>query len=139
MYTAISQTRNINIEASSRLLDTTSTEKRSYQYNKLFYTFISLPILRRSISKQVIISSLHYSCFLNEFSDIITIKGPSCRNTSRRSYHLTPANSFWSVGRPHLIGCCGSVPMDLTLLGSIQPHSSTVLPRGTNAGAAGGC
>ena len=40
MYTAIAQTRNINIEASSRLLDTTSTEKRSYQYNKLFYTFI---------------------------------------------------------------------------------------------------
>ena len=35
MYTAIAQTRNINIEASSLLLDTTSTEKRSYQYNKL--------------------------------------------------------------------------------------------------------
>ena len=74
MYTAIAQTRNINSEASSLLLRTTSTEKRSYQYNKLFYTFISLPILRRSISKQVIISSLHYSCLLNEFSDIITIE-----------------------------------------------------------------
>jgi len=35
MYTAIAQTRNINIEASSLVLDTTSTEKRSYQYNKL--------------------------------------------------------------------------------------------------------
>jgi len=35
MYTAIAKTRNINIEASSPLLDTTSTEKRSYQYNKL--------------------------------------------------------------------------------------------------------
>jgi len=35
MYTAIGQTRNINIEASSLLLDTKSTEKRSYQYNKL--------------------------------------------------------------------------------------------------------
>jgi len=35
MYTAIAQTRNINIEASSVLLDTTGTEKRSYQYNKL--------------------------------------------------------------------------------------------------------
>jgi len=35
MYTAIAQTRNINIDASSLLLDTTSTEKRSYQYNKL--------------------------------------------------------------------------------------------------------
>jgi len=35
MYTAIAQTRNINIEASSLLLDTTRTEKRSYPYNKL--------------------------------------------------------------------------------------------------------
>ena len=74
MYTAIAQKRNINIEASSRLLRTTSMEKRSYQYNKLFYTFILLPILRRSISKQTIISSLPYSCLLIEFSDIITIK-----------------------------------------------------------------
>jgi len=74
MYTAIAQTRNINIEASSLLLRTTSREKRSYQYNKLFYTFISLPILRRSILKRVIISSLHYSCLLHEFSDIVTIK-----------------------------------------------------------------
>jgi len=73
MYTAIAQTRNITIEASSLLLETTSTEKRSYQYNKLFYTFISLPVLRRSIPKRIIISSLHYSCLLNEFSDIITI------------------------------------------------------------------
>jgi len=74
MYTAIAQTRKINIKASSRLLDTTSPEKRSYEYNKLFYTFILLPILGRSISKQTIISSLHYSCLLKEFSDIITIK-----------------------------------------------------------------
>jgi len=35
MYTAIAQTRNINIKASSLLLDTGGTEKRSYQYNKL--------------------------------------------------------------------------------------------------------
>jgi len=35
MYTAIALTRNINIEASSQLLETTSTEKRFYQYNKL--------------------------------------------------------------------------------------------------------
>jgi len=35
MYTAIAQTRNINIAASLLLLDTTSTEKRSYQYNML--------------------------------------------------------------------------------------------------------
>jgi len=74
MYTAIAQTRNINIEASSRLLDTPRTEKRSYHYNKLFYTFISLPILPRSISKLTIISSLYYSCLLNKFSNIIMIK-----------------------------------------------------------------
>jgi len=35
MYTVIAQTRNINIEPSSMLLKRTSTEKRSYQYNKL--------------------------------------------------------------------------------------------------------
>jgi len=35
MYTAIAQMRNIYIEASSLLLRKTSTEKRSYQYNKL--------------------------------------------------------------------------------------------------------
>jgi len=39
MYTAISQTRNINIEASLLLLETTSVEKRSYEYNK-FLLFI---------------------------------------------------------------------------------------------------
>ena len=40
MYTTIAQTRNINIEASSLLLETTSTEKRSYQYNK-FYLIVT--------------------------------------------------------------------------------------------------
>ena len=34
MDTAIAQTRDINIEASSLLLDTTGMHKRSYQYNK---------------------------------------------------------------------------------------------------------
>jgi len=51
---------------------------------------------------------------------------------------IYPANSFWSVGRPQHIRCCGSVPMDLILLGSTQLHSRTVLSRRTNAGAAGG-
>ena len=53
MYTAIAQTRNINIEESSLLLDTTSTEKRSYQYNKLatvLYRFQYLHDLYRSES-----------------------------------------------------------------------------------------
>jgi len=35
MYTVIAQTRNIHIELSSPQLATISTEKRSYQYNKL--------------------------------------------------------------------------------------------------------
>jgi len=52
---------------------------------------------------------------------------------------IYPVNSFWSVGRPQLIPCCGSVPIDLTLLGSTQLHSRIVLSRRTNAGAAGGC
>jgi len=74
MYTAMAQTRNLNIEASSLLYDTTSTGKRSYQSNKLFYTFISSPTLRQPIPKRIIISGLHYSSLLNEFSDIIPIK-----------------------------------------------------------------
>jgi len=50
MYTAIAQTRNINIEASSLLLDRTSTEKRSYQYNKfLSYRYEYFDDLSRSI------------------------------------------------------------------------------------------
>jgi len=40
MYTAIAHTPNINIEASSLLFDTTSMEKRSYQYNK-FYIIVT--------------------------------------------------------------------------------------------------
>ena len=50
MYTAIAQTRNINIEASWLLLETTSTEKRSYQYHKfLSYHYQSFDDLPRSI------------------------------------------------------------------------------------------
>jgi len=52
---------------------------------------------------------------------------------------IYPANSHWSVGWPKLIQYCTSVPLDLTLLGSTQLHSRTVLSRLTNAGAAGGC
>jgi len=50
MYTAIAQTRNINIKASSLPLDTTSTEKRSYQYKKfLSYRYKYFDDLSRSI------------------------------------------------------------------------------------------
>jgi len=52
---------------------------------------------------------------------------------------IHPANGFWLVGRPQLIRDCGSVPMDVTLLGSPQLHSGTVLSGRTNAVAAGGC
>jgi len=51
MYTAIAQTRNINIEAFSVLLDTRSREKRSYQYNKqstLLYRYQYFDYLCRS-------------------------------------------------------------------------------------------
>jgi len=51
---------------------------------------------------------------------------------------IYPANSFWSVGRPQLIQCCESVPMDLTLLESTQLYSRRVLSCRTNVGGAGG-
>jgi len=41
MHTVIAQTQNINNEASLLLLETTSTEKRSYQYNKFFYLIVT--------------------------------------------------------------------------------------------------
>jgi len=51
MYTAIAQMRNINIKASSQLLDTTSTEKRCYQYNKfLSHRYTYFDNLSRSIT-----------------------------------------------------------------------------------------
>jgi len=52
---------------------------------------------------------------------------------------LYPAISFWSVGRPQSIWYCRSVPIDLTLLGSIQQDSSRVLSRQSTAGATGRC
>jgi len=73
----------------------------------------------------------------------ISIAGGGADEKDEEAVTLTPliyrANSFWSVGRPQLIRCCGSGPMDLTLLGRTQLHSRTVLSRRTNAGAAGGC
>jgi len=41
MYTAIGQTRDINIEASSLLLEKTSTGKRSYQYKKFLHFIVT--------------------------------------------------------------------------------------------------
>jgi len=72
MYTTIAQTRNINIEASSLLLRTTSMEKRSYQYKK-FHIFI-VNNTSTIYTDVTFIFSLHYLCLLIEFSDIITIQ-----------------------------------------------------------------
>jgi len=72
IYTAIAQTRNINIEASLRLLETISTEKRSYHYTK-FYIF-NLTNTSTIYPEVTFISSLHYLCLLNQFSGIITIQ-----------------------------------------------------------------
>jgi len=73
----------------------------------------------------------------------ISIAGGGADEKDAEAVTLTPliylANSFWSVGLPQLIRCCRSVPMNLTVLGSTQLDSRTVLSRRTNAGAAGGC
>jgi len=73
MYTAIAQLRNINIEASSLLLRKEAGRRDliniiSYLH---FYIFTNTAKIYTGVK---IISSLHYSCLLNEFSDIITIK-----------------------------------------------------------------
>jgi len=72
MHTAIAQTRNINIEASWLLLDTTRTEKRSSQYNKFFHLIITNT--STNYTEVTFISSLPYSGLLLEFSNIIVIQ-----------------------------------------------------------------
>jgi len=52
---------------------------------------------------------------------------------------IYPSNSFWSVERPQLVQCCGSVPMERNLLISTELHSHTVRLRRTDAGAAARC
>jgi len=74
MYTAIAQTRNINIEASSLLLDKKQARRRDL-INIISYLHFYIVTNTSTIYTKVnIISSLHYSRLLNEFSDIITIK-----------------------------------------------------------------
>jgi len=73
MYTTIAQTRNINIEASSLLLR--KEAGRRDLINIISYLHLYIVTNTSTIYTGVnIISSLHYSCLLNEFSDIITIK-----------------------------------------------------------------
>jgi len=73
MYTAIAQTRNINIEASSLLL--AKQARRRDLINLISYLHFYIVTTTSTIYTRVkIIPSLHYSCLLNEFSDIITIK-----------------------------------------------------------------
>jgi len=64
----------MNIEASSLLLKNNKHREDILSISEVTYTFISLPILRLSIPKCIIIPSLDYSCLLNKFSDIIMIK-----------------------------------------------------------------
>jgi len=81
----IAQMRDINIEADWVLLDTTSTEKRHYQYNKLLLDrYQYFDYLDRSLP-------LYLGYITSIFSTSSPIQydpGPTCRNTSRRSYHL---------------------------------------------------
>jgi len=73
MYTAIAQTRNINIEASSLLLD--KKARRRDLINIISYLhFYIVTNISTTYSEVNLILSLHYSCLLNEFSDIITIQ-----------------------------------------------------------------
>jgi len=73
MLTAISQTQNINIEACSLRLDT--KPRRIGLINIISYLHLYIVTNTSTIYTEVnIISSLHYSCLVNEFSDIITIK-----------------------------------------------------------------
>jgi len=73
MYTAIAQTQNINIEASSLLFR--QQARRRDLINIISYLHFYIVTNTSTIYTEVnIISSLHYSYFLNEFSDIITIK-----------------------------------------------------------------
>jgi len=73
MYTAIAQTRNINIEAS--LLLFRQQARRRDLINIISYLHFYIVTNTSTIYFDVnIISSLHYSCLLNEFSDIISIK-----------------------------------------------------------------
>jgi len=69
MDTAIDLMWTINLEASSLLLQTTSTEKSSYLFNKFLLIVTNSSTIYTEV---VFVSSPHYSCFLNEFSDIIT-------------------------------------------------------------------
>jgi len=52
---------------------------------------------------------------------------------------IYPANNIWLDGRPRLIWCCGSFPINLTLPESTQLHSRTMLSHRTNPGAGEWC
>ena len=86
MYTAIAQTRNVNIEPSSLLLKRTRTEKRSYQYNKFLshrYTYFD------NLSRSIPLYLAYIARVFLASSPISIHSGLSCLNTSHRSYHLT--------------------------------------------------
>jgi len=68
MNTAIAQTQHINNEASLLRLETTSTEKRFYQYKK--FLLIATNIFDHLYLSFSIASRLRKTCLLNEFSNI---------------------------------------------------------------------
>jgi len=91
MYTAIAQTRNINIEASLLLLDTTSTKKRYYQYNRFYLIatnnlmiYTKVPLLYPAYMTRVFLTNAPRQ----------DDPGPSCRNTLRWSDNLTV---YWYI------------------------------------------
>jgi len=72
MYTAIAQTRNINIEASSLLFR--QQARRRDLIDVIIYLHFFIVTNTSTIYTEVnVVSSPHYSCLLNQFSDIITI------------------------------------------------------------------
>jgi len=83
MYTTLAQTRNINIEASSLLLDTTRMEKRSYQYNKL-----STLLYRYQYFDNLYGSELLYLAYITHV--LFTSSPMQLRLRSELSGYLTP-------------------------------------------------
>jgi len=131
MYTAIAQRQNINIEASSLLLDTTSTAKRSYQYNKLL--LITTNTFTIYVKRFLIVSSLHYSCLLNEVSDTTSAKrwrasDPVVLRPDSPSLDPASCASCAScTNTPHLVasGASGDPCLHWVPSGHIQPSNPT--------------
>jgi len=69
MYTTIAEPRNKNIEASSLLLSKQAGRRDLINITSFYFIVTNTLTIYTEVT---LISSLHYSCLLNEFSDIIT-------------------------------------------------------------------